>query len=139
MAGGGRGATGVVQVSSVGEPATARSAGVAGPTEPYDCRADRGHRTGGREVSRGAALEDPSRSGSADRAGLRADHRPSGAVSVWQADRVLLGTGAVGRFERRSATTGPHHETMQLTVALLARRTVAAHGTPLPTIAHKAF
>src|SRR5712692_8776225 len=59
MAGAGTGATGVVQVSSVGEPATARSAGVAGPTEPYDCRADRGHRTGGREVSRGAALEDP--------------------------------------------------------------------------------
>src|SRR6266852_4392101 len=41
MAGAGTGATGVVQVSSVGEPATARSAGVAGPTEPYDCRAER--------------------------------------------------------------------------------------------------
>src|SRR6266852_7133930 len=34
MAGAGTGATGVVQVSSVGEPATARSAGVAGRLNP---------------------------------------------------------------------------------------------------------
>jgi transposase len=51
------GATGGVQVSAVGEPATARSAGVAGPTEPDDCRADAGHRTGSGEVSGGAALQ----------------------------------------------------------------------------------
>ena len=109
VAGSGTRATGVVPVSSVGEPATARSAGVAGPTEPDDCRADAGHRAGSGEVSRGAALADASRSGCADGAGVRADHRESGSVSVWQADRELSGTGAVGGFERESATAGTHH------------------------------
>ena len=49
-------ATGVVPVSSVGEPATARSAGVAGPAEPDDRGADPSDRAGSREVSGGAAL-----------------------------------------------------------------------------------
>jgi transposase len=66
--------------SFLGEPATARSAGVAGPTDSDDCRVDAGHRAGGGEVSGGAALADASWSGGADRARLRADHRPSGSV-----------------------------------------------------------
>jgi hypothetical protein len=37
---------------------------------------------------------------------------------VWQADRELSGTGAVGEVERESASAGPYHETRQLTVAL---------------------
>jgi transposase len=49
---------------------------------------------------RGAAITDASRSGTTDGVGLRADHRSSGAVSVWQADRELSGTGAVGGVER---------------------------------------
>ena len=48
----------------------------------------------------GAAVADASWSGSADRVGLRADHRESRSVSVWQADRELSGTGAVGRVQR---------------------------------------
>ena len=47
----GTGATGVVPVSSLGEPATARSAGVAGPTDSDDRRADASHRAGSGEVS----------------------------------------------------------------------------------------
>ena len=39
------------RVSSVGEPATARSAGVAGSTDADDCRVDAGHRAGSKEVS----------------------------------------------------------------------------------------
>ena len=97
------------RVSSVGEPATARSAGVAGSTEPDDRGADAGDRAGSGEVSRGAALDDASRGGCADGIGLRADHRESGAVSVWQADRELSGTGAVGGLERESATAGAYH------------------------------
>ena len=46
MAGGATRATGIVLVSAVGEPATARSAGVAGPTESDDCRAQSSDRTG---------------------------------------------------------------------------------------------
>ncbi len=57
-------------------------------------------------MSRGAALEDASRGRFADGAGLRADHRESGAVSVWQAGGELSGAGAVGGVERESAAAG---------------------------------
>ena len=36
-------ATGVVPIGTVGEPTTARSAGVGGPTKPHDRRADASH------------------------------------------------------------------------------------------------
>ncbi|MGB8725371.1 MAG: hypothetical protein WCD15_21635, partial [Terriglobales bacterium] len=48
------GTTGGIQVSPVGQPATGRSAGVAGATEPDDRQADAGDRLGSGEVSRGA-------------------------------------------------------------------------------------
>ena len=88
-----------------------------------------GDRAGSGEVSRGPALDDPSRSGSADGTGLRADHRESGSVSVWQADRELSGTGAVGGLEWESATAGTYHQTRELSVALLAGGSGAGHGT----------
>ena len=111
VAGSGTEATRVVPVSSVGEPATAGSAGVAGSAEPDDCGTERSHRRGSRELSRGAALADASRSGFSDRAGFRVDRRRGGAVPVRQADCELSGTGAVGGIERRSATAGTHHQT----------------------------
>ena len=122
------GTTGVVPVSSVGEPATAGSAGVAGSTEPDDRRTESGDRARSGEVSGGTALDDPSRSGSADGTGVRADHRESGSVSVWQADRELSGTGAVGGLERESATTGTYHETRELSIAFPAGGSGASHG-----------
>ena len=70
-------------------------------------------------MSRGAAVADASWGGRTDGVGLRVDHRPSGSVSVWQADRELSETGAVGGVQRRAATAGTHHETGQLSVALL--------------------
>ena len=70
-------ATGVVPLSSLGEPATTGSAGVAGSTESDDCRAEPSGRSGSGEVSGSPALDDPSGSGSADGSGLRADHRRS--------------------------------------------------------------
>src|SRR5450759_3217325 len=106
VAGGGTGATGSVPVSTLGQPAEKGSAGVAGPTEPDDCGADANHRAGSGEVSRGAALADASRGRFADGTGFRADHRESGTVSVWQTDRELSGTGAVGRIQRGLATSG---------------------------------
>src|SRR5271166_1464955 len=45
------GATGVVCISALGKPATARPAGVAGPTDAHDCRTDASHRGGSGEVS----------------------------------------------------------------------------------------
>src|SRR5260370_34470260 len=43
------------------------------------------------------------------------NHRETGSLSVWQADRELSGTGAVGGFQWESATAGTHHETRELT------------------------
>src|SRR5580692_713504 len=60
-------ATGIVPVGSVGQPATARSAGVAGSTEPDDRGVESSDRAGSREVSGGAATEDASRSRCLDR------------------------------------------------------------------------
>jgi len=42
VAGSGTGTTGGDPISTMGEPAAARPAGVAGPTEPDDCQADAG-------------------------------------------------------------------------------------------------
>jgi transposase len=61
--------------------------------------------------------------------GLRADHREGGAVSMWQTDRWLSGTGTVGGLERRAATAGTYHETRQLSVALLAGGSGPSHRT----------
>jgi Transposase len=128
VAGNGTEATGVVPVSSVGEPATAGSAGVAGPPEPDDCGTEPSHRRGSREVSRGAAFADASRGRFSDRAGFRVDRRRGGAVPVRQADCELSGTGAVGGVQRRSATAGTHHQTGQFAVALPAGGGSASHG-----------
>src|SRR4029077_14516666 len=120
VAGSGTKTVGGISASSVGEPATARSAGVAGPTEPNDRRTESGDRARSGEVSRGPALDDPSRSGSADRTGVRADYRESGSVSVWEADRELSGTGAVGGLEWESTTTGAYHKTRELSITFPA-------------------
>src|SRR5258708_35949200 len=128
MAGARTGTTGIVPVGTLGEPATARSAGVVGPTEPNDRRTQSGDRARSGEVSCGPALDDPSRSGSADGTGVRADHRESGSVSVWQADRELSGTGAVGGLERESATAWTYHETSELSLAFLVSGSGPGHS-----------
>ena len=79
-------------------------------------------------MSGGAALADAPWGGVTDGVGLRADHRESGSVSVWQADRVLSGTGAVGEVEREPATAGTYHETRELFVALFVGRGGASDG-----------
>src|SRR5450432_1272498 len=79
-------------------------------------------------MSGGSAFADASGSGATDGVGVRADHRKSGAVSVWQADRVLPGAGAAGRFEWTATTTRAHHETRQLVAAFPAGRGGAGVG-----------
>ena len=128
VAGSGTGATGGVPVSTVGEPATTRSAGVAGPTESDDRRTKSSNRAGTGKMSCSTAVEDASRSWFADGVGFCADHRNGGTVSVWQAGGELSGTGAVGGFERESATAGTYHETRQLSIALLAGGSGASDG-----------
>ena len=86
-------------------------------------------------MSCGATLADASRSGPTDRFGLCADYRESGSVSVWQADRELSGTGAVGEIERKPATPGPYHEARQLTAAFPVGGSGASHGAQPPGMA----
>jgi Transposase len=139
VAGSGTRAAGGISVGSVGEPATARSAGVAGPAEPDDRGADANHRAGSREVSCGATFADASRSRFADGAGFRADHRESGTVSVWQADRELSGTGAVGGVEWRSATAGTHQQARQHAAAFPAGGSGASDGAQPSGMAEQVF
>src|SRR5713226_9722157 len=84
-------------------------------------------------------VDDPSRSGSADRTGLRVDHRESGSVSVWQADRELSGTGTVGGLERESATTGAYHQTGEFDVALLDGGSGPGHSSQPSGMAQRVF
>src|SRR5216683_275651 len=84
-------------------------------------------------------VDDPSRSGCADRTGFRVDHGESGSVSVWQADRELSGVGAVGGLERESATTGAYHQTGEFDVALLVGGSCPSYGTQPSGMAQPVF
>ena len=91
------------------------------------------------EVSRGSALDEPSRSGSADRTGFCVDHRESGSVSVRQADRELSGTGAVGGLKWDPATAGTYHQTGEFDVALLVGGSGPGHGAQPSAMAQQVF
>ena len=67
--------------------------------------------------------------GCTDGVGLRADHRKGRAISVWETDRKLSGTGAHGRLERRTETAGAYHEARQFSAALLVGGSGASYGT----------
>src|SRR5882762_643793 len=128
MAGNGKEATGVVPVRPVGEPAPAGSAGVAGSADSDDSRAHASHRAGSGKMSRGATIANASRGGTADGAGLRADHREIGSVSVWQAGGELSGAGTVGGLEWEAAKARPYHEARELSVAVPVSGSGASHG-----------
>jgi transposase len=51
----------------------------------------------------------------------------------------LSGTGAIGGLERTAASAGTHHETRQLSVALLAGGSGASHGTQRSGMAQQVF
>src|SRR5438874_5012983 len=76
-------ATGIVPVGSMGEPATARPAGLAGSPEPNHRGTKSRNRAGGGEVARGATTDDAPRRGSADRTGFR--------LIIGQAERFACG------------------------------------------------
>src|SRR4029450_1504914 len=129
MAGARAGTTGIVSLSSLGQPTTGGSAAFAGSAEPDDRGADPSDRTGSREMSRGAALDDASWGGRTDGISLRADHRKGRALSMWQTDRQLSGTGTPGGLERRTETAGAYHEARQCSAALLVSGSGASYGT----------
>src|SRR2546425_12618244 len=104
----------------MGQPATPRSAGVVGSTEPDYRGTESGHRAGSRKLPRSAATDDSSRWRPTHRAGLCADHWESRAISVWEADCELSRTGAAGKVQRKSETAGSHHQTREFDGALFA-------------------
>ncbi len=57
------------------------------------------------------------------------DHRKGRAISVWETDRLLSGTGAPGGLERRTETAGAYHEARQCSAALLVSGICASYGT----------
>jgi transposase len=59
----------------------------------------------------------------------------SARLSLRQADCELSGTGAVGRFQRASATTGTHYQAGQLDLAVLAGGSSPGHGAERPGMA----
>src|SRR4029077_5340409 len=73
---------GIVRAGAVGEPATTRSAGLAGSPESGDCGPDAGDRTRSGELPCGAAAENASWSGSVNLAGVCAHTRRRGALSL---------------------------------------------------------
>jgi transposase len=85
-------------------------------------RVNGGGRTGSPEALRSAAADDPSWRRTDHRAGLRADHRNSGAVSVWQADRQLYRADSFGRFQCGATTARTHQQARQRAAALFAGR-----------------
>ena len=102
--------TGSISLSPLGQPATERSAGVTGSSEPNDCPIDTGDRAGSGEIPTGGALDDPSRGGCTDGVSLRADYRGSRTLSVRQTSGVLFGIGTLGGLERRQASAGTYHK-----------------------------
>src|ERR1700722_19170757 len=120
VAGTGTAAAGSISTGSVGQPATARSAGTDGSIEPDHHGVEPGDRAASREVSAGAATDDASRSRGLNRAGFCAHHRPSRPLRLRQAGGELSGAGAVGGLQRQSTTPGAHHQTGKLDDAFLA-------------------
>src|SRR5665811_914408 len=132
-------AVGIVRAGSVGEPATTRSAGLAGPPESIDCGADAGHRTRSGELPCGAAAENASRSGRVNLAGVCAHPRRCGALSLRQTGGELSGTGAAGRLERESPAPGTHHQAGQFDRAFPAGGGGAGDGAQPAGVAQQIF
>jgi len=124
----GPGAVGIVSPGSVGQPTPPGPARLARSVHAEDPGTNQKVGRGGEEATSGSATPDPSWSGSADRAGVRVSHWHARTFPVRETNRQLCGTGAVGRVQWRSATTGPHQQTGQHSVAFLARGSGAGHG-----------
>jgi len=58
---------------------------------------------------------------------------------VWQADRELSGTGALGRFQWEPATAGAHYETGEFDVALFDGGSGSGHSSQPSGMAQQIF
>ena len=85
----GAGTVRVASAGSLGDTAPARLTGAAGSIAPDDRGVKHGRRAGSQATARGVAPDDAPWGGTCYSPGLRADHRLSGALCLWQADRQL--------------------------------------------------
>src|SRR5438132_8205276 len=97
-----------IALAPLGHATTPRLARLTRPTDAEDPGADACAGRGSGEASSGAALANPSRSGTADGTGVRVGDWNSRTVSLRQADCQLRRSGSVGRIQRRSPPTGTH-------------------------------
>src|SRR6266446_1895428 len=113
-------AVGVVLAGSLGHTTPSRSVGVAGPIKPEHPRVKHRHRARSRATARGETADDPSGCRAPHRTGLCVDHRVSGAVSLWQADRQLPRARPLRGLQRRSPAARTYQQTRQRSAAILA-------------------
>src|SRR5579859_602296 len=99
---------GVDRIGSVGHASTARLARLTRPTDAEDPGTDACSGRGSGEASGDAALDDASRSWSADGAGVRAGDWNSRTLSLRETDYKLCRSGSDGRVQRRPAPIGSH-------------------------------
>src|SRR6202521_5065186 len=95
-------------LGSLGQSAPERIIGAAGPAGSQDCGVNGSGRARSPSTARGAAVDDPSWRGTHHPAGLRANHRNSGAVSMGQADGQLHRAHSVRGLQCRPATAGTY-------------------------------
>src|SRR5260370_27046198 len=95
---------------SLGQSASERIIGAAGPAGSKDCGVNGGSRARSQETARGRAADDTSWRGTHHGTGLRSGHRDAGAVSLRQADRQLHGAHSVRRLQCRPTTAGAHQQ-----------------------------
>src|SRR6266581_4010123 len=122
-------------IGSLGQSASERIIGAAGPAGSKDCGVNGGSRARSQETARGGAADDTSWRGTHHGTGLRSGHRDARAVSLRQADRQLHGAHSVRGLQCRQAATGTHQQAGQYSAALFAGGSIASSRTVQPRLA----
>src|SRR2546429_6548072 len=97
-------------VGSLGQSASERIIGAAGPAGSKDCGVNGSGRARSQEKARSAAVDESSWRGTHNGAGLRSGHWNAGSVSLWQAAWQLHRAHSVRGLQWRPATAGAHQQ-----------------------------
>src|SRR5882724_3638700 len=122
-------------VGSLGQSASERIIGAAGPAGSKNCGVNGSGRAKSQATAGGAAVDDASWRGTHHGAGLRSRHWDSGSVSLRQEDRQLHRVDSVRGLQCRPATAGTYQQAGQYLVALLAGGSSTSSRTVQPGLA----
>ena len=122
-------------VGSLGQSASQRTIGAAGPAGSKDCGVNGSGRARSQKTARGAAINDASWGGTPHGVGLRSRHWNAGAVSLWQADRQLHRARSVRGLQCRPATAGTYQQAGQFSTPLFAGGSIPSSRTVQPGLA----